>query len=274
MTTITSAKNAKIKHILGLIDRRSMRAKHRQFFVEGVRAITAVYDHGWQVEWLIYCPENVQSDWAREIIDRTDHRARLEVNAYLQERISGRSDPSELMCVVAQAKDDLARIPLSENLLVVLADRPQNPGNLGSLIRTCDALNAHGLLIIGHAADLYTPRTVRASMGSFFALPVIRLGRFETLQQWMDDVRRQLGRLQMVGTSAHAEAQIFAHDLTGPTLLVLGNEAQGMSHRLSEMCDVNLTIPMFGSASSLNMAAAAAILLYEADRQRLTRGIL
>lgn len=266
---VTSAQNPKIKHVLGLIDRRRMRQRYRQFFVEGVRAINAAYEYGWGIEWLIYCPERDLSDWAQGVIARSDPATHLPVNAYLMERISQRTEPSELAAVVRQAEDDLARVPLSERLLVVLVDRPQSPGNLGSLIRSCDALGVDALLISGHAVDLYAPRTVRASMGSFFALPVIRLDSLDTLAAWMNNVREKLGALQMVGSSAHADRTVFEHPLIGPTLLVLGNEAEGMSHRLAEMCDVNVKIPMSGSASSLNVAAAAAILLYEVGRQRI-----
>ncbi|MBN1934459.1 MAG: rRNA methyltransferase, partial [Anaerolineae bacterium] len=134
---ITSAQNPKIKHVLGLVDRRRMRQRYRQFFVEGVRAINAAYEYGWEIECLIYCPECDLSDWAQGVVARTDLRVHLPVNAYLMERISQRSESSELVAVVRQAEDDLARVPISEHLLVVLVDRPQSPGNLGSLIRSC-----------------------------------------------------------------------------------------------------------------------------------------
>jgi tRNA G18 (ribose-2'-O)-methylase SpoU len=265
---ITSARNARIKRILGLIDRRKERNRSKLFVVEGVRAIHGVYEHGWHVDSLIFCPEREPSRWARTIIDRTDPRLHLPVNEYLMGRISQRTEPSELVAVVEQAPDDLARVPVSEALLAVLVDRPQNPGNLGSLIRSCESLGADALLIIGHAVDLYAPRTVRASMGAFFALPVIRLRSFETLEEWIAGVRARAGRFELVGTSAHATRPLFEHEWTGPKLLVVGNEMLGMSQRLAEMCDVNVTIPMFGTSSSLNVVAATSILLYEVKRQR------
>ena len=267
--SITSVKNPRVKHVLSLIARRSMRNKHKQFFVEGVRAVNGVYENGWQVDELIYCPETVQSEWARDIIASTEQRLHLQVDRHIQDKISRRTNPSELMLVVAQVPDDLSRIPISDKLLVVLVDRPQSPGNLGSLIRSCDALGADGLLIAGHAVDLYSPQTVRASMGSFFALPAARLSSFDMLETWLNEVRMALGVVRLVGSSAHADTVAFDCDLTGPIVLVLGNEMEGMSYRLSQMCDINLQIPMFGSASSLNMAAAASILLYEVTRQRL-----
>jgi 23S rRNA (uridine2479-2'-O)-methyltransferase len=265
---ITSAKNTRIRRILGLIDRRKERNRHKLFPVEGVRAINGVYEHDWRVESLIYCPEREPSRWAQGIIDRTDPGLHLPVNAYLMGRISQRTEPSELVAIVEQASDELGRVPVSDELLAVLIDRPQNPGNLGSLIRSCEALGASALLILGHAVDLYAPRTVRASMGAFFALPVIRLTGLEALESWITTVRAQTGRCELVGTSAHAARTASEHEWRGPTLLVVGNEMLGMSQRLADMCDVKVTIPMFGSSSSLNVVAAASILLYEVRRQR------
>ncbi len=265
---ITSAKNARIRRTLGLIDRRKERHRHKLFPVEGVRAINGVYQHGWRVESLIYCPERDRTRWAQGILDRTDARLLLPVNEYLMGRISQRTEPSELVAIVEQAPDDLGRIPVSDELLAVLVDRPQNPGNLGSLIRSCEALGASALLISGHAVDLYAPRTVRASMGALFALPVIRLTGLETLAAWIAGVRARTGRFELVGTSAHAQQTAAEHHWVGPTLLVVGNEMLGMSQRLAGMCDVRVTIPMLGSSSSLNVVAAASILLYEVLRQR------
>jgi len=265
---ITSAKNARIKRVLALIDRRKARNRTKLFPVEGVRAINGVYEHNWRVESLIYCPERSQTRWAQGIIERTDPRLHLPVNEYLMGRISQRTEASELVAVVEQAPDDLQRVAVSDDLLAVLVDRPQNPGNLGSLIRSCEALGASALLIIGHAVDLYAPRTVRASMGAFFALPVIRLDGLETLEAWIAGVRAQTGRFELVGTSAHAARTASEHPWTGPTLLVVGNEMLGMSQRLAAMCGISVTIPMFGSSSSLNVVAATSILLYEARRQR------
>ncbi len=265
---ITSASNAKVKHVRGLIAQRKYRTQHHQFFVEGVRAINGAFQYNWPVDMLIYSTERPLSGWAQEVIARADPNARVEVNDYLMERLSQRQETSELMAVVRQADDNLARLPLSERLLAVLADRPQSPGNLGSLIRSCDALGVDGLLIIGHAVDLYAPRTVRASMGSFFALPTVRLDSLDTLGSWLDGVRARWPNFQVVGSSAHAPLAAWACDLAGPLLLVLGNEMEGMSHRLSQMCDVHALVPMSGSASSLNVTAAASILLYEVRRQR------
>jgi 23S rRNA (uridine2479-2'-O)-methyltransferase len=266
---ITSLKNDKIKQVRALMTNRRRRNMENAFFIEGVHAVTAAYEAQWAIRWLLYSPETVRTDWAREIVTRTPEEVRLEVNAYVHQELSERASPSELMAVVEQRPDDLARIPLAPGLLLLLLDRPASPGNLGSVIRSADAFGADGVLVTGHAADIYDPKAVRASMGSLFALPVIRVQRHEALESWLAQAREALGSLQVVGTSSHATAPVYAHDLTGPTLVAIGNEAQGISRYFEELCDAFVTIPMEPEiATSLNASVAASILLYEARRQR------
>jgi TrmH family RNA methyltransferase len=169
------------------------------------------------------------------------------------------------------ADDDLTRIPIRDQLLAVLFDRPASPGNLGSIIRSCDALHVDGLVMTGHAVDLYDPETISATTGSFFALPVVRQPGFADLQSWFERIRAQIGPFQLVGTSEDAPETIDQHDFSGPTLLALGNETWGLSAAYQQSCDALVKIPMSGSASSLNVSNAASILLYEIDRQRRTR---
>lgn len=269
---ITSLKNTRVKLIRALMTNRRRRAREQAFFIEGVHAVTAAYEQQWAVRWLIYSPETVRTDWAQEIIARTPEDARLEVNAYVQEELSERASPSELMAVVEQRPDDLARIPLSHELLLVLLDRPRSPGNLGSVIRSADALGAQGVLITGHAADIYDPKAARASMGSLFALPVIRVHAHEVLEAWLAQARAVLGRLQVVGTSSHTTTPVDMQDMTGPTIVAIGNEARGISQYFEDLCDAFVTIPMSSAiATSLNASVAASILLYEARRQRRAR---
>ena len=169
------------------------------------------------------------------------------------------------------SEDDIARIPIQEELLVLVVEHPQNPGNLGTLIRSADAMGGHGVIVVEPAVDIYEPKTVRATMGSLFALPVLRIEIHQRLQDWLDQVRIELGRIQIVAASPHALTRIDQHDFTLPTLLIIGNEQTGISEHFERMCDALVSIPMSGSADSLNSAVSASIVLYEVNRQRLTR---
>jgi TrmH family RNA methyltransferase len=266
---ITSAANPRIKAVRAIMSDRKDRRESALFFAEGVHALNAALRNGWLVRTLIYSPDAVRSQWARDLIGRTDPALHLPISESLQNQLSDRESPSEIMALIAQQPDDLARIPLDERLLVLLLDRPRNPGNLGSAIRSADALGAHGIIITGHAVDLYDPKTVRASMGSLFAVPVVRVNEHAVLEAWLKTARHRLGRVQFVSTSAHAGLTLPEADLRGPTVIAIGSEESGVSNYFEGLADVFVSIPMWGSASSLNASVAASICLYEASRQRL-----
>lgn len=157
---------------------------------------------------------------------------------------------------------------------MAVVDRPSSPGNLGSIIRSSHALGADGVIVTGPGTDVYHPLTVRASMGSLFALPVVRLESHREVGRWVERLaaararRGREGRMQLVGTGADAAAPLSNVDLTRPTVLMFGNEAKGLARGYRDMCDALVRIPMEGGVNSINVACAAAIVLYEAQRQR------
>ncbi|MDF1512236.1 MAG: TrmH family RNA methyltransferase [Anaerolineae bacterium] len=265
---ITSVKNAKIKLARGLSSNRKIRRTEKAFFIEGVHAITAARKNAWDIRYLYYCPESPLSEWAQDIITKVEGDRLVPINSYVQAQLSDRDASSELMAVIEQSPAKMEDISLVDDLLVLILDRPHSPGNLGSAIRSADALGAHAVLITGHAADIYDPKAVRATMGSLFSLPVIYVPEHSELETWLSQARMALGALQVVATSAHADQTLYEHDLTWATVMVIGNETSGISRYYVDVCDVYLSIPMRGSASSVNASVAASIFLYEASRQR------
>jgi TrmH family RNA methyltransferase len=157
---------------------------------------------------------------------------------------------------------------MRESALVVVFDRPSSPGNLGTLIRSCDALGVDGLILTGHGADLYDPETISASRGSLFALPVVRVGGIKEFHVWLDPARTLLANLQVVGSAESGGSELWSVDLRPPTVVLVGNEKWGLSAGMRELADVMVRIPIGGSASSLNVACAASVVLYEVERQR------
>jgi 23S rRNA (uridine2479-2'-O)-methyltransferase len=172
------------------------------------------------------------------------------------------------VAVVAMPPDDLARIPVRPDFLGVAFDRPSSPGNVGTVIRSADAFGAAGVIVTGHGADPYDPRSVRASTGSLFALPVVRADGPAGVLEWVRDRRRAGVPVTLLGTDERGDVQVARQDLTGPTLIAVGNETTGLSEAWRSACDRIVRIPITGSASSLNAASAATVLLYEAARQR------
>ncbi len=260
--------DSQFQYIQTLQSNRTKRHQEKTFFVEGVRAITQALENKWKIRALVYSRDRRLSEWAEGVIERAGASTHFELPLPLMEKISQKEDTSELVALVGMPEDDLGRIPVREDFLAMVFDRPSNPGNLGAIIRSCDSLGVAGLVITGHPVDLFDPETIRATAGSFFSLPVVRLFANQELVTWLAGLKNRLPGLQVVGTSAKATDPIQAHDLRGPTVLLVGSESRGLSQGHRDLCDVILTIPMGGSASSLNVACAASILLYEVSRQR------
>lgn len=251
-----------------LVRNRKQRARQGRFVVEGVRPISQAFAHGWTIDALWYASGGPLSRWATSLLESGRAAAHVETAPELLAELGQKDEPSELLAVVRPQPDDLRRIPRRRDALIVAFDRPVSPGNLGSVIRSSDALGAHGLVVTGHAADVYDPQSIRASTGSLFALPVVREGSMAAIAEWLDELRTEIPALRVVGSSAEAATAVTEVDLTGPTILALGNETRGLSHAWREACDELVVIPMTGGADSLNAAAAGSILLYEASRQR------
>jgi 23S rRNA (uridine2479-2'-O)-methyltransferase len=263
-----SSRNARFQQWESLLGNRNKRQRAGEFLVQGVRPISLAARFGWRFRALIYDAERPLSQWAQNLLrDVGTTRVAMapDLLAELGEKAEG---PPELVGVVAMPGDDLGRIEAGGDFLGVVLDRPGNPGNIGSIIRSADAFGAHGVIVTGHAADVYDPRSVRASTGSLFALPVVRTSAHRELAAWLAAQRARGCPIMLAGTDERGDRDVFDVDFTQPTLLLVGNEAAGLSAGLAELCDVMVRIPMTGAASSLNAANAAAVVLYEIARQR------
>jgi tRNA G18 (ribose-2'-O)-methylase SpoU len=260
--------NDKFQNIETLKRNRDKRNKLGQFFVEGVRNINNALEHNWKVNSFLYSPEKGLSGWATDILKKSKADFHYELPLSLLQKLSSKVDTSELVATIEIPSDDLGRIPMTDNPLIVVFDRPSSPGNLGTIIRSCDALGVNGLIITGHAVDVYDPETVSATTGSLFSVPVVRLPSQKELLPWINKTKQRLTNLKVVGTDEKGESDIANYDFKQPTILLVGNETWGLSAAYKDLCDQMVNIPMHGSASSLNVACASSIVLYEVDRQR------
>lgn len=257
-----TTRNATFQHWQALLTNRTKRQRAGEFLVQGVRPITLAMEHGWPVRSVLYPDRQRLSGWAQGILDRVPAR-RVAVAPELLRELGGKDEQSpELLAVVELPEDRIERIPTGPDLLLVAFDRPASPGNVGTLIRSADAFGASGVAITGHAADPYDPRSVRASTGSLFAVPVVRATSHREVLDWV------AATATVIGTDEHGDVEIAEHDFTGPTVVVVGNETCGLSAGWRAACDRLVRIPITGAASSLNAAAAATVVLYEAVRQR------
>ncbi|GAB3266659.1 TrmH family RNA methyltransferase [Kineosporia babensis] len=256
-----ASRNARFQQWQALLSNRNKRQRLRAFPVHGVRPITVALEQGWPVEAVLFDGERRLSQWARQVLERAGGE-RFALSSELIAELGEKT--AELVVVLSMPADELSRIEVAADFLGVVFDRPTSPGNLGSVIRSADAFGAGGVVVAGHAADPYDPAAVRASTGSLFAVPTVRVPSAGEVLAWM-----QSAPVQLIGTDEHGDADVFDVDLTKPTLLLIGNETAGLSAAWRDAADRMVRIPMTGSASSLNAANAASVVLYEAKRQRL-----
>lgn len=259
--------NAQFQILNALKTNREKRNKEG-FIFEGVRNINNALKYNWPIKSFFYSSEKGLSNWARDILKNYPAPVHYDLSLNLLKKLSGKAEVSELLALAAMPKDNLGNIKLTKNLLAVIFDRPANPGNLGTIIRTGDAFGINGLIITGHAVDVYEPETISATTGSLFSLPIVRLVAQNELADWLGQLRQKYPDLQIVGTDEKAEQSIYQHDFRKPTILLVGNEKLGLSQAYQELVDSMVKIPMQGSASSLNVAVAASIVISEIKRQR------
>ena len=267
MQRITT-RNARFQQWQSLLSNRTKRQRAGEFLVQGVRPITLAVQYGWPIRAVLQDAGRPLSKWADDLLHRVDTEWVAMASELMAELGEKQDAAPEILAVVEMPPDDLTRIPLSPDFLGVVFDRPTSPGNIGTLIRSADAFGADGLIVTGHAADVYDTKAVRASTGSLFALPAVRVPSHREVTAWLETERAAGRPVTIIGTDEDGDVDVAEFDFTVPTLLLVGNETSGLSTAWKELCDHVVSIPMGGSASSLNAANAGTVVLYEAARQR------
>ncbi len=265
-----SSKNATYQKFEVLKSNRNKRYKYQEFLVEGVRNLNEAIKKGWNIKSFLYSDENNLSDWAKGIINSTSTDLNYILSESLMKELSGKEDTSEIMAIISMREDNLNALVLSNNPMIALFDRPSNKGNLGTIIRSCDALGIECLMITGHSVDLYDTDVVVSSMGSFFNMQIVRVPETQKVLDFISGMKKRYPTFKAIGTTAHKEHPIYDLDLSGPVLFMIGNETDGLCNAFKDCCDILATIPMAESsyATSFNVGCAATVMFYEASRQR------
>ena len=267
---ITSTQNPQFKALRSL-RLRKYRQRERRYLIEGIRIVEEALTSGAPVETLVYAPELLVSERAQALVERLDPAQCLAISSELFRILSQRDEPQGIAAAVRITDPSLADIPLIDDLLVIVAYQLRDPGNLGTIIRTADAAGATGVVVVEPSVDLYDPQTVRATMGSLFALPIVRLADEDALPRWIGEVRAAGSPLSVVASSAHAARVYYEADYRRPTVLLVGSERKGLPQPARDSADLQVRLPMTGRATSLNVAAATAALIYEIVRQRAVK---
>jgi TrmH family RNA methyltransferase len=249
---ISSAHNALLKQIRAL--RRSKeRASTGLFLVEGIHHVAEAIQAGWPIEAIVVAPDQLRSAFGVELV--RGYRGRIEeVPAQLLRSVAEKENPQGIIAVARKRFARLEDLGSMGNGVALVS--PQDPGNLGSVMRTVDAVGGGALLVLDKSVDPFHPTAVRASMGAIFWIPVVQAG----FVQFVDWARQ--AACQLIGTSAHAPSDYRTVRPRQPWILVLGSEQKGLAPPQLQACDTVVSIPMRGRTSSLNVAAAAAVLLY------------
>ena len=253
---ITSLSNPLVKKIRSLKSRKA-RAENGLFLVEGLHHVGSALESGWDVDELFYAPELLTGDFAESLLDdaRRIGLTPQPISTKVMDSLTEKDNPQGILAAVKQR--DAGFTDLQEFQSGVALISPQDPGNVGTILRTLDAVGADALFLLDGGVDLYHPTCVRASMGTLFWKPVVRAS-FDDFERWA----KEKG-IQLIGTSARGQLDYWeTKPEESPWMLVLGSEQKGLSAEQLAACDVSVSLPMRGRVSSLNLSVAAGILLY------------
>jgi RNA methyltransferase, TrmH family len=260
---ITSYSNPLIKRVRNLRDKKHRR-EEGMFLAEGLRILTEAREAGRLPQYLFYTKESADHPLVLALVDAVENKTgwAIETNADILAKLSGKDNPGAVVGVYGEFEARLEELDRSAASIWLVAERLRDPGNLGTILRTADAIGAGGLILIDECVDPFSVEAVRASMGALFTVPVARASWAE-FQHWL-----RSGPGQLVGLSLDTEHDYQAPRYESPTFLLTGNEAQGMPDFMAAECDLLVKIPMLGKADSLNAAVATAVMAYEVLNQR------
>ena len=257
---ITSASNQKIKNLISIIQKSKARREQDVFITEGVKMFQeAPMDKIVEV----YVAESFyETGTAREKIQQCGYEI---LSDELFKKVSDTQTPQGILCVMKQYHYELEDLFQKENPLFLILEDIQDPGNLGTMVRTAEGAGVDGIIMTKGTVDIYNPKTIRSTMGSVYRMPFI----------YTDDllgVMKQLQEKQVKLYAAHLKGNQFYHqlDYKGATAFLIGNEGNGLKDETADAADVYMKIPMEGKVESLNAAVASVILMYEAARQRMS----
>ena len=258
--TITSAQNPKIKLLLQLQQKSAERRKAGLFVVEGRRELMHCLEAGFVVDTIFWCPS---VGAATEPMPQLPEGVRLfEVSKEVYEKIAYRGSTEGVIAEVKTRQLTLDDLRLPEQSLVVVLERVEKPGNLGAILRSADAAGVDAVIVCDPLTDLYNPNLIRSSVGGIFSVPCVACTSDECIA-----FLKQRG-IQILTAQLQDSSLYYDTDMRRSTAIVMGTEATGLTDQWRNIADAHIRIPMLGRIDSLNVSVSAAILMYEAVRQK------
>lgn len=258
---ITSAQNPKIKRLLQLQQKSSERRKAGLFVVEGIREVERCVEKGYEIDTIFYLNKPMAEN-VSEIIEKNKGIKLFEVSPTIYEKIAYRGSTEGVIAEVKTKDKTLNDLNLSENPLVVVLESVEKPGNLGAILRSADAAGADALIVCDPLTDLYNPNLIRNSTGAIFSVPCVACTSEECIKFLKEN------NIQILTAQLQDSELYYNTDMKRGTAIVMGTEATGLTDIWRKAADAHIRIPMLGITDSLNVSVSAAILLYEAVRQR------
>jgi TrmH family RNA methyltransferase len=264
---ITSLANPLVKEIRGLALPKNRKASGL-FLAEGLKLVADAVEQGWTPRMLVYSGAVAEQPLVRRLTANAHAQsgAVISVNEAVLAKISRRDNPQTVLGVFAQRLMPIAGVQPKPVDVWVALESVRDPGNLGTIIRTADAVGAAGVILVGETVDPFSTEATRATMGSIFAVPLVRANRAEfaiLAKRWPGAV---------VGTHLSATLDYRRVDYRAPVLLAMGGEQAGLTPEAAQLCSTLVKIPMAGKADSLNLAVATAVMLFEIRRGVLKLG--
>jgi TrmH family RNA methyltransferase len=269
---ISSLDNSLVKEAVHLRERH-WRNKTGLFLIEGYREILRLTEGTWAIKHCFYCPELFLGTNERTLLERVKEQGAklIECTTKVFAKLSYRDRPDGLLAIAPQLRRTLACLEADlknvQNPLLVVAEAIEKPGNLGTILRSCDAAGAHGLIVCNRCTDLFNPNVVRASCGTLFTVPLAEATSEET-KKWLQDASIYAVSAVPQATECYTEI-----NMSRPVAIIVGCEQLGLSDTWKKDATSQVRIPMCGKADSLNVAMATTLILYEAQRQRHIRFI-
>ena len=261
---ITSVQNPKVKNVLLLQRKSSERRKTGLFVVEGRREINHCIENGFELEALYVCRElsPVTSSLSMGLGQGILPCPTFEVTPAVYEKMAYRGTTEGMLAIVKARQLQLADIPMDGSPLIIVLESVEKPGNLGAVLRSADAAAATAVIVCDPLTDLYNPNLIRSSIGAVFTTPCVACNSTDCIS-----FLRQ-HNVQILTAQLQDSELYYQTDMKRPTAIVMGTESTGLTNQWREAATAHIRIPMLGRLDSLNVSVSAAILLFEAVRQR------
>ena len=256
---ITSPQNPKIKNILAL-EKARMRKSQNLFIIEGTKELSLAVESKYKINSVFFCPEIVEPQYLLTLVKHEQLLIPVEQTVF--NKIAYRESTGGVIALAEQKPHALENLILSKNPLLLILEAVEKPGNLGAVLRTADAAGIDAVIICDQLVDFYNPNVIRSSVGCVFTNQIASASTEHTIE-WL-----KKNKINVYCTYLKASKPYYEIDYTQSAAIVMGTESQGLSDRWIESAEANIIIPMQGKIDSMNVSTAAAVVIFEAARQR------